>query len=136
MGAIDPLIRLISSNNPAIREQSLWALGNIAGEGAQERDLVLAKGIVPPLIRTMEAEGDFARNPSRPVSTLVKTAVWAMSNLCRNKNPLVNFNKVRDFLPIIMNVLHTQNNDVLGIIFFHVLASLHLSYRRKDARSV
>lgn len=107
----------MSSKNPAIREQSLWALGNIAGEGAQERDIVLSKGIVAPLIHTMEAEGDFARDPSRPVSSLVKTAVWAMSNLCRNKNPLVSFNKVRGFLPIIMNVLHAQNNDVLGIGF-------------------
>ncbi|XP_077302768.1 importin subunit alpha-1-like [Arctopsyche grandis] len=112
--AIEPLIRLVSSPNPAICEQSLWALGNIAGEGAQERDFVIKKGLIRPLVRKLEAEGDPTTVPPQPTSSFVRTAVWAMSNLCRNKNPLVDFRDVRECLPVIVKLLHSQDKDVLA----------------------
>lgn len=57
-------------------EQSAWALGNIAGDGAATRDLVLSAGALPTLLPLL--------NPTTPPSQL-RTAVWTYSNFCRYK---------------------------------------------------
>jgi hypothetical protein len=61
-------------------EQACWALGNIAGAGAEYRDLVLGNGVLPPLL----AMG--AHDQSIPI---VRIAVWTLSNLCRSNSPRV-----------------------------------------------
>lgn len=33
-----------------VREQAVWALGNVAGDSPRCRDTVLAAGILPPLL--------------------------------------------------------------------------------------
>jgi importin subunit alpha-1 len=50
-GAITQFIKLCSSQDAHIVEQSIWALGNIAGDNGIYRDLVLDSGIVEPLIK-------------------------------------------------------------------------------------
>lgn len=102
--AIPPLVALISSSNPSVCEQSLWALGNIAGEGAWARDRVLAAGALQPLMVALRAPG----------ASLQRTAVWALSNLCRNKAPQVEFSKVSPALPVLTSLLSSQDKDVLG----------------------
>ena len=43
-------ISLFSSEDFDVREQAVWALGNIAGEGAAMRDLVLECGGMKALV--------------------------------------------------------------------------------------
>lgn len=57
-----------------VGEQSAWALGNIAGDGASPRDAVLAAGALPTLLPLMTT--------TTPPSQL-RTAVWTYSNFCR-----------------------------------------------------
>ncbi|SRR5258706_7609210 len=78
-GAIPPLVSLLSSPNPDVREQAVWALGNIAGDGAPFRDCVLQAGVMEPLLNVISSETQRI--------TLIKNAVWTLSNLCRGKNP-------------------------------------------------
>lgn len=33
-----------------VREQAVWALGNVAGDSPRCRDAVLAAGVLPPLL--------------------------------------------------------------------------------------
>lgn len=45
---------------------------------------------------------------------MLRNGVWTLSNLCRGKNPSVDFMKVVDSLPILANLLNHSDPDVLG----------------------
>lgn len=40
-GAVPKLVKLLKSASPYVREQAVWALGNIAGDGPHARDFIL-----------------------------------------------------------------------------------------------
>ncbi|XP_030760627.1 importin subunit alpha-1-like [Sitophilus oryzae] len=104
-GAIPKLQALLLSPRLDVCEQAVWALGNIAGDGPMTRDLVLAAGVLPNILRLIE--------PNTSVS-LLRNAVWAISNLCRNKNPFPDFEAVRPALPTLAKLLSYQDRDVLA----------------------
>lgn len=49
-GAIPKFVALLKSQEENVCEQAIWALGNIAGDGPQFRDLVINAGAVDPLL--------------------------------------------------------------------------------------
>lgn len=66
------LYRVEKSSLP-VAEQCAWALGNVAGEGEELRNILLAQGALLPLARLMLSDkGSTAR-----------TAAWALSNLIK-----------------------------------------------------
>lgn len=78
-GCASHLIALLQSQNEDVREQAVWALGNIGGDSAHCRDLILQSGALPMLIECV-------RQTTR--QTMIKNGSWAISNLCRGKpNP-------------------------------------------------
>ena len=48
-GAVPVFVELINSNDIEVKIQTIWALGNIAGDNASTRDLVLKHNVIPPL---------------------------------------------------------------------------------------
>lgn len=56
-----------------VAEQCAWALGNVAGEGEDLRNVLLSQGALPPLARMML--------PNK--GSTVRTAAWALSNLIK-----------------------------------------------------
>ncbi|XP_058212865.1 importin subunit alpha-9 isoform X1 [Rhododendron vialii] len=56
-----------------VAEQCAWALGNVAGEGKELREVLLSQGALPPLARMML--------PNK--GSTVRTAAWALSNLIK-----------------------------------------------------
>ncbi|VVD04749.1 unnamed protein product [Leptidea sinapis] len=102
-GAIPKLVVLLSQGG-AVGEQCAWALGNIAGDGAGPRDLVLSHGAMPALLPHLNENA---------VITQLRTAAWALSNFCRNKNPLVKFELVASALPYMSSLLAVTDQDVL-----------------------
>eukprot|EP01038_Epipyxis_sp_PR26KG_P012354 gene12354-16568_t len=98
--AIPHLVALLNSSNPDIREQSAWCLGNVAGDGADLRDIVLSNGALEPLLA----------NINHPASlSLLKNCTWSLSNMCRGK-PQVPLQMIRPALPILSNLI-LQNVD-------------------------
>lgn len=74
-----------------VAEQCAWALGNVAGEGAELRNILLSQGALPPLARMMLPDKGSA----------VRTAAWALSNLIKGPEPkatteLIRINGVLD----------------------------------------
>eukprot|EP00170_Pyropia_yezoensis_P005591 contig_22694_g5607 len=49
-GAVPIFVRLLASPNDDVREQAVWALGNMAGDSPRCRDAVLAASALPPLL--------------------------------------------------------------------------------------
>eukprot|EP00043_Microstomoeca_roanoka_P001569 m.33530 g.33530 ORF g.33530 m.33530 type:complete len:526 (-) comp10895_c0_seq1:452-2029(-) len=102
-GAVSQLVGLLSSEDENVREQAIWCLGNIAGEGAELRDLIIGAGILEPLIYTIN------NNPSL---SMLQTAVWVLSNLCRGKNPEPNFDIVQHTIPTFLQLLDHEDVSV------------------------
>ena len=98
-GALPLFISLLGSNHKNIVEQAIWALGNIAGEDAYFKNLILKEGAIKPLgqiFSTAEADSMLARNWA-----------WCITNLLRGK-PMPVFEELMFLIPIIWNA--TKNN--------------------------
>jgi hypothetical protein len=48
-GAIEALIKLMSSKNLEVIEQASWALGNLAGDNTNIRNIIIARGAIDPI---------------------------------------------------------------------------------------
>jgi importin subunit alpha-1 len=97
-------VRLLDgSESEDMREQAVWALGNIAGDGAASRDVVLDSGALAPLLRRLVPDASLG---------FIRNATWTLSNLCRGK-PAPDFAMVRDALPTLAALINAQDRDVL-----------------------
>uniref|UniRef100_A0A915KAU0 Importin subunit alpha n=1 Tax=Romanomermis culicivorax TaxID=13658 RepID=A0A915KAU0_ROMCU len=104
-GAVPLFVQMLSSNVENVQEQAVWALGNIAGDSPECRDYVIMCGILPPLLRILETSVSLS---------MLRNAVWALSNLCRGKNPPPEFAKVSICLPQLAHMLFHTDADLLA----------------------
>jgi importin subunit alpha-1 len=77
-GAVPEFIRLLASPTFDVREQAVWALGNIAGDSPACRDFVLQQGALRPLLNLLTENLKLS---------MMRNATWTLSNLCRGKQP-------------------------------------------------
>ncbi|XP_049755699.1 importin subunit alpha-6 isoform X3 [Elephas maximus indicus] len=103
-GVVQRFVKFLERNENCTL-QAVWALGNIAGDNAECRDFVLNCEILPPLLELLT-------NSNRLTTT--RNAVWALSNLCRGKNPPPNFSKVSPCLNVLSRLLFSSDPDVLA----------------------
>lgn len=105
-GAANTFIELLDSPSPEVREQAVWALGNVAGDCAECRDFLLNSRIMRPLLNLL--------NESPQNVTLTRNAIWTLSNLCRGKQPPADFNTLKDSLPVLAKLLSHTDAEVLA----------------------
>lgn len=103
-GAIPIFVRLLDSTKGDVREQAVWALGNIAGDSPSSRDMVLDANAMPALLRQF--------TPDAP-ATMIQNATWTLSNLCRGKPPQPKFDQVKICLPKLNELIYSDDNQVL-----------------------
>jgi importin subunit alpha-6/7 len=99
-GAIPHFIRLLHSPSIVVVEQSAWALGNIAGDSLEYRDLVIASGAIPRFA-SLESKGSIA---------ILRNVSWAISNLCRGK-PSPSNEEIKPIFPFLLNRLNGDDNE-------------------------
>lgn len=100
-GALPLLVRLLDRESPAdgndrdgigkVKEQAVWALGNISGDSWRLRDATLDHGVMPPLLHTLLS--------SASSEGLLRNCTWLLGNLCRGKPP-PRFERVRPCLEL------------------------------------
>ena len=94
-GAIPHLIRLLGSSDPDVAEQSVWALGNVAGDSVSSRDNLLRRGVAV-LLR------DLLLNPA--TRNMRRVATWTMTNLC-SKVPRPDFALTKPCVAVVARLI-------------------------------
>ena len=97
--AVSEFIRLLFSPSEDVREQSAWAIGNIAGDSVVCRDYVLSLGAMNALVEAFDT--------NKRIST-IRNATWTLSNLCRGK-PSPDFDNVRVCLPLLRTLINSSD---------------------------
>ncbi|KAI8385011.1 armadillo-type protein [Radiomyces spectabilis] len=104
LGAVPCFIALLSNPVVDVREQAVWALGNIAGDSPRCRDFVLENGVLPPLLTIFQ---------DAPKLSLLRNTTWALSNLCRGKNPQPPWPLIASALPVLAQLIYSTDEEVL-----------------------
>ncbi|GKY98155.1 Inositol monophosphatase 2 [Mayamaea pseudoterrestris] len=102
-GAVPIFVRLLLSPNDDVREQAVWALGNIAGDSPPCRDLVLQAQAMQPLLMQLHQNSKLS---------MLRNATWTLSNFCRGK-PQPDFELVRPALPTLAQLIFSPDEEVL-----------------------
>ncbi|CAH2074378.1 unnamed protein product [Thlaspi arvense] len=71
------IAHLGEKSSAPVAEQCAWAIGNVAGEGEDLRNVLLSQGALPPLARMIFPDK----------GSTVRTAAWALSNLIKGPEP-------------------------------------------------
>jgi len=104
-GCVEYFLKLLSSDQQQVCEQAVWALGNIAGDGPDYRDIVIDCGCIPPLLKLA--------SDNIPISFL-RNVTWTISNLCRNKNPPPDMQKILPILPVLAKLLTHDDEEIVA----------------------
>ncbi|CAI9284122.1 unnamed protein product [Lactuca saligna] len=72
-GVVPIFVKLLASPSDDVREQAVWALGNVAGDSPKCRDLVLALGALIPIISQLNEHAKLS---------MLRNATWTLSNFC------------------------------------------------------
>merc|ERR1719454_1400217 len=102
-GALPIFVQLLQSPNDDVREQAVWALGNIAGDSPNFRDLVLQSGGLNPIMAVLRESEK---------TSMMRNATWTLSNLCRGKPPPP-FEWVSPALGTLAHLIQTGDVEVL-----------------------
>ncbi|TYZ59088.1 hypothetical protein PybrP1_007208 [[Pythium] brassicae (nom. inval.)] len=104
-GVIPTLVSLLDSSNEEVLEQSVWVLGNLAGEGSATRDLVLNAGALVPLVNNLK------KTPADR-SSLLRILTWTLSNLCDGQpRPVFDISII---LPSLAKMLTSADTEILS----------------------
>ncbi|KAH9754214.1 Importin subunit alpha-2 [Citrus sinensis] len=103
-GAVPIFVKLLASPSDDVREQAVWALGNVAADSPGCRNLVLREEALIPLLAQLNEHAKLS---------MLRIATWTLSKLCKGK-PQPPFDQVRPALPALAQLIHLDDEEVLS----------------------
>jgi importin subunit alpha-1 len=100
-----PLIALLDTPHEDVKEQVVWALGNIMGDCNSFRDHGIQHGVVPAILRNFKPQ-------IQRIST-THNMIWTISNICRGK-PSPPLDIIMPVIPHLASVLKFDEEDILS----------------------
>jgi len=105
-GSIQAFVNLFRrTKNMNIKDQALWAIGNIAGHSSICRDYVLSFNILEDLVNLSANTNSIS---------VIRNIAWTISNFTRGKNPVPQLKKVAIALPVLAKFIYTTDVDILS----------------------
>ncbi|VDN33565.1 unnamed protein product, partial [Gongylonema pulchrum] len=111
-GVVPILINWLCDPDRELRESALFALGNLAAENCNCRDLCIKHGMPQKLVLIANKLVFFYKNLSLTLPE-ARCAVWTASNLCRGKNPPVDVNKIAVLLPLLNEAIQSSDTQIV-----------------------
>lgn len=108
-GAVPVFINLMGHHSVELREQAVWALGNISGDSPLCRDFTLQNGLLENLLMLIEKELQAGNSKL----SLLRNATWTLSNLVRGK-PAPDWNRLIKALPAILALVRFHDDEVIS----------------------
>ncbi|CAO2184665.1 unnamed protein product [Urochloa humidicola] len=102
-GAVPIFVELLSSPSEDIRQEAVWALGDMACNSLAFRDILLAHGVVLPLLQLLKGN---------PRLSLLRSSTWALSIIFQG-GPQLNFELVKFALQVLRQLIHSQDEEVV-----------------------
>ncbi|GMJ01036.1 IMPORTIN ALPHA, IMPORTIN ALPHA ISOFORM 1, importin alpha isoform 1 [Hibiscus trionum] len=103
-GAVPMFVKLLESPSDDIREQAVWALGNVAGHSPESRDVVLGHGALIPLLAQFNEHANLS---------VLRTSAWTLANFCKGK-PYPSFEQTKPALLALERLIRSSDEDVLS----------------------
>jgi len=99
-GGIPLFVKLLKSKFPEVAEQAIWAIGNISGDCASYRDMIIKEKAIEPLINIILYSNK---------KNNVKHGTWALSNIVRSK-PNPNIKLVESTIPCFSKIVKEETD--------------------------
>lgn len=108
-GATPHLVGMLTESDDGIVDQSVWALGNIAGDKELTRDLVLQLNTLSIVVGLI----DRYRNSKSNIKIL-RNLVWLLSNLSRGRNPPPPIADLSTTFQCVRSLIHIDDPEIVA----------------------
>ncbi|KAI4293013.1 importin subunit alpha-6/7 [Pancytospora philotis] len=113
--AIPSLIAMLNDEDHGIVDQSVWALGNLAGDCEKIRDKIIDGGAlfrIVPLIERYTIMKDQIR--------VLRNLTWLMANLCRGRSPAPSAQVLEIVENVVEKLIMLDDSDVVSDCFWSI----------------
>jgi len=105
-GIIGKLVGNLNSQIPELVDQSVWTLGNIAGDSIPKRNAILETGAHSVIVNKIQTSSNIARGH-------LGNMIWVLSNLCRGK-PSPPSEVTSLIMKVIPNLLQYDDDSIIS----------------------
>jgi len=125
--AVPLLVQMLLDTNDAVLDQSVWALGNIAGDSEGMRDTILETGALSLILNLL-----LKLYENTTHIKIVRNLTWLLSNLNRGRNPSPKNENMNASLEILFKLIEIRDPEVVSDAFWALSYIVDVSMECSD----